>query len=303
MGSNATIESYPVQLQTMINKSLKGQSFFVENFGVSGVELISNSQYPLSCMPTKQAALEFKPDIVVLMLGSNDTWNETDAFVSAHFEDELRTLLRQFRDANPNVHIFLCTTPLRNPADSYTAQTNDRTETYIHPIQMLLAAELDYVTLVPIHEVLTEEILANSAYMSDNTHPRYAGYRLIAKKVFATMFPAVTFQFGDGKTLPLKTYVLNGKPISQPELPAREGLEFAGWYTDENCGDGSAFDPATPVTENITLYAKWAVPAPEPEPEPTRDPVPVPVLPILLGAAAAAAAVAGTIALLKKKRR
>ncbi|MDR3187892.1 MAG: InlB B-repeat-containing protein, partial [Prevotellaceae bacterium] len=38
--------------------------------------------------------------------------------------------------------------------------------------------------------------------------------------------------------------------------PTREGYTFEGWYRDEACTNVWDFD--TPVTEDVTLYAKWA---------------------------------------------
>ncbi len=41
-----------------------------------------------------------------------------------------------------------------------------------------------------------------------------------------------------------------------PEQPQREGYRFLGWYTDSACNNHS-WDSLTPVTTDVTLYAKW----------------------------------------------
>ena len=46
----------------------------------------------------------------------------------------------------------------------------------------------------------------------------------------------------------------NGK-ATQPTDPTRNGYIFMGWYTDAE--GATKFDFNTPITENITLYAKW----------------------------------------------
>lgn len=43
-------------------------------------------------------------------------------------------------------------------------------------------------------------------------------------------------------------------------IPSREGYNFGGWYEDKDCT--KPFDFETPITKDITLYAKWYV-APE----------------------------------------
>lgn len=37
----------------------------------------------------------------------------------------------------------------------------------------------------------------------------------------------------------------------------KEGYTFGGFYTDEACTEGNEFDFDTPITEDITIYAKW----------------------------------------------
>lgn len=41
----------------------------------------------------------------------------------------------------------------------------------------------------------------------------------------------------------------------EPEAPERENYKFIAWYTDSEGGDQFTFD--TPITEDITLYARW----------------------------------------------
>lgn len=43
--------------------------------------------------------------------------------------------------------------------------------------------------------------------------------------------------------------------VKKPSDPSRKGYTFDGWYTDKECRD--AYDFTVPVTESMTLYAKW----------------------------------------------
>ena len=45
--------------------------------------------------------------------------------------------------------------------------------------------------------------------------------------------------------------------IQQPTAPTKEGYTFAGWYSDS--GLTQDFDFTTPISTDITLYAKWDV--------------------------------------------
>ena len=47
-----------------------------------------------------------------------------------------------------------------------------------------------------------------------------------------------------------------GGKAQRPDDPSRENEQFGGWYTDEGC-TGEPYSFGSPVTDDITLYAKW----------------------------------------------
>lgn len=63
----------------------------------------------------------------------------------------------------------------------------------------------------------------------------------------------VSFETGEGSKVDSQT-TADGKLV-KPADPTRDGYTFAGWYTDEACTQ--AYDFSTPVTADLTLYAKW----------------------------------------------
>ena len=83
---------------------------------------------------------------------------------------------------------------------------------------------------------------------------------------------SVTFDDGiAGNTDAVET-VDYGQAVAAPADPAREGYDFAGWYTDADCT--APYDFNTPVTGDLTLYAKWVEveqPGTDPD-EPGTDP-------------------------------
>ena len=64
----------------------------------------------------------------------------------------------------------------------------------------------------------------------------------------------VSFSAGEGSKVDFQTTAANGS-VAKPADPTREGYTFAGWYTDAACT--KAYDFATAVTSDMTLYAKW----------------------------------------------
>ncbi len=71
----------------------------------------------------------------------------------------------------------------------------------------------------------------------------------------------VTFNSKGGSTVNAITNVKKGSTITLPPNPTKAGFTFDGWYTDDNTFKNQ-FDAKTPVTADITLYAKWNAVAP-----------------------------------------
>lgn len=66
----------------------------------------------------------------------------------------------------------------------------------------------------------------------------------------------VTFNTQGGSAVETQT-VADGETASKPSNPTKDGFRFGGWYTDADCTEGKEYDFRTPVTKNLTLYAKW----------------------------------------------
>ena len=69
----------------------------------------------------------------------------------------------------------------------------------------------------------------------------------------------VTVVLGNGEE-DLTFEVEDGKTVSEPAAPARDGFKFAGWFTtvDPETGELSdEYDFSTPVKSDLTIYAGW----------------------------------------------
>jgi len=65
----------------------------------------------------------------------------------------------------------------------------------------------------------------------------------------------VAFELNGGSGVEPIT-VDSGATVQPPAEPTRVKSCFLGWYSDSSCTD--TFDFATPITANITVYAKWS---------------------------------------------
>ncbi len=76
--------------------------------------------------------------------------------------------------------------------------------------------------------------------------------RFLRKNYFTVKFDTM------GGSEITQAQVLNGKTLSKPDKdPSREGFVFLGWYTDQACTTPYIFG-ASPVSSDLTLYARWA---------------------------------------------
>jgi uncharacterized repeat protein (TIGR02543 family) len=84
--------------------------------------------------------------------------------------------------------------------------------------------------------------------------PITADITLYAKWIQAVTY-TVTFNSNNGSDVAPKT-VNEGQKADKPANPTKSGFLFDGWYSNSELT--TAFDFNTPITQNITLYAKWA---------------------------------------------
>lgn len=65
----------------------------------------------------------------------------------------------------------------------------------------------------------------------------------------------VAFNSNGGSACDTKFVATADGKLVKPADPTRDGYTFGGWFTDEACT--RAYDFSTPVTADLTLYAKW----------------------------------------------
>lgn len=78
-------------------------------------------------------------------------------------------------------------------------------------------------------------------------------------RVHVTEEYTVTFNAYGGFPTPDEQHVKSGEKAVLPVEPTRKGYTFAFWYLGEDEQNATAYDFDTPVTENITLTAKWNI--------------------------------------------
>jgi len=168
-------KSYPSQLQEIL-----GPKYEVGNFGVSGRTLLNKGDLPYTKEPAYQQARDFKPDAVIIMLGTNDTkpqnWKHKDEFAA-----DYKALVTSFKTLESRPQIFVCRPcPVPEPGNFGITEANVKLE--IPMIDKL--AEEEKLEVIDMHAALE----ATPNLLPDRVHPNTEGARVMA----ATAAKAVT---------------------------------------------------------------------------------------------------------------
>ncbi|GEM_PF-442777 len=100
---------YPAQLGHLL-----GETYEVRNFGVGGATLLSAADKPYTSSQEWDAVLAWKPDVAIVMLGTNDTcqgsgrsnWQHADGL-----EADARALAQTLLKQSDGVRVLLCSPP------------------------------------------------------------------------------------------------------------------------------------------------------------------------------------------------
>ena len=170
--------NYPAVLQEIL-----GDKYHVANFGVSGACVNKNGNKPYIKRNVYEESIKYDADILVLMLGSNDSkpgnWVDTETFL-----EQYRELLDTYLDREkvPEVYIGICAKCYyEDGITSGLARYNIQP----HIVDEIAAAlkdtyEKENVVLIDIHS-LTD--MHPEWFEKDGVHPNAEGAKAIAKEV------------------------------------------------------------------------------------------------------------------------
>jgi lysophospholipase L1-like esterase len=163
---------YPSQLQRML-----GPAYTVRNFGVSGATLLRHGDRPYEMQRAFKAALDFKPNVVILMLGTNDTKPHNWGPHQAEFDADYRWLVGQLQGTNPAQKLFVCR-PCPVPGAGNYGINEPVLEKEI-PMIDAIAASL-HLDEIDMHAAL----VGHPEDLPDRVHPNNAGAALMAKAAY-----------------------------------------------------------------------------------------------------------------------
>lgn len=165
---------YPSRLADLL-----GEGYDVQNFGLWGTTGCNNTARPYTtCDDSRyQSSLDFKPDIVILMLGTNDGNQASVENAKLYFKQDMTALIRSYQALDSQPTVYLVTSPY-----AYL-DGNAPVNTEIVKLQRELADELE-LPMIDMNK-LTQNMPEN---FQDQLHPSESGYYLIAQNFYELIF-------------------------------------------------------------------------------------------------------------------
>jgi len=165
---------YPALLQDML-----GDGYDVRNYGVNGATLLTAGDKPFVEQQAYRDAQAFEPDVVVIMLGTNDSktqnWRHRESFGDDYFE-----LIESFNALPEMPRVIVVSPP---PAWTEGDQIDGgRVREGVLP-EVSLAANAIPCEFVNLHTTLSNK----HAWFPDDIHPNSFGTEAIAKRIYESI--------------------------------------------------------------------------------------------------------------------
>ncbi len=172
--TNAATKSYPPVLATQL-----GVNYQVTNYGHSGATMLGPGfgDLPYVTQTEYNASSTFQPNIVIIMLGTNDSKPQNWAN-KTQFEADATAMINHYATlaSKPQVYLML-------PPPVYNAGNFGITNPVVHdeviPVLRIVAAK----TGTPLIDINTA-MSGHPEYFPDNVHPNDAGYNVLATTVY-----------------------------------------------------------------------------------------------------------------------
>lgn len=216
--------SYPAQLQKLL-----GDGYEVRNFGHSGATLLSKGHRPYVNLPEYAEALEWKPDIIVIHLGLNDTDPRNWPNYRDEFFTDYTTIIDSFLKVHPdsNAKIYICR---MSPIFHWHRRFKSGTRDWYWQIQDKITEIKEYNKDIELID-LSRYLYNRPDLMPDALHPNPEGAGIIARQVYS----AITNDYG-GLSLPAiysdnmviqrdKPFVVQGCANAEEEVTVKLGKQ------------------------------------------------------------------------------
>lgn len=172
----STVKNWPANNYPILLDNLLGDGYCANNYGISGGALLSSTDKPYCDTEVYADSIAFLPDIVVIMLGTNDSKANNWTY-SADFAAQLNALIDTYEALSTAPQIILCT-PCKAYSDAFSIQ-----ETEILQIVDVVRSVATQRNLCLV-DIRTLSELHPEWFETDGIHPNNDGAAAIADAVY-----------------------------------------------------------------------------------------------------------------------
>lgn len=164
---------YPYDLWMLLGTA----NYTLGNFGVGSTTVSLNSETPYMNTSVFQSALEFQPNIVIIMLGTNDAQPSLHQY-NTSFVDDYVKLVAAFQglSSKPQIWIVL-------PPPIFSNQSGKISPEYFKLTVIPCIEQVANETNLQIINVYSA-LASYSNYFPDGVHPNEEGAKLIADEIY-----------------------------------------------------------------------------------------------------------------------
>jgi len=209
---NRKKNSFPSQLQELL-----GKHYEVKNFGVNGRTLLKKGDHPYWETEAYKKALQFKPDVLYIKLGTNDSKLQNRVHLN-EFESNYEELIANFRKQNNNIKIVILL-PIPSFLKDTTSIWNPVIKNKIIPILQKVAYKTN-VEVIDLYQLFVNR----RNLLPDNIHPSSLGATIIAKRIYENI------RIKRGNKLSFKNTSIKGSTATNFYGFKQTNFIFKGWH-------------------------------------------------------------------------
>lgn len=176
VGNSITQGNYPDDLQGLL-----GDDYTVIDRGIHSTTMLRNGNAPYWESSEFSLVFDDEPDIITIMLGTNDSkaynW---DAF-QGEFADDCRALLDTFATIRTRPLLYLCLPPPAFPPETHSISAYNLEHGVVPLLRQV--AEQREVPLIDVHTPLKDSV----EYFPDHVHPNHDGEKAIARIMYEVL--------------------------------------------------------------------------------------------------------------------
>ncbi len=162
--------SYPAQLQRLL-----GDKYMVGNFGHSGATMLKKGNKPYWSLPEFEKSKVFNADVVIIMLGTNDT-KPVNWSLKTDYIPNYKELIKVYQNQKNHPKVILCLPPPVFENKWTIQQEVVKNEVIPSILQLTKEQDLTYFDMYAL-------LIDHPEFLTDKVHPNKNGAAEIAKLI------------------------------------------------------------------------------------------------------------------------